>query len=67
MTVADSIMTAHNRNAAQLELDGICNLTKRCLGYANWERGVPIVHSPTPKARGLYACTYHSCVRGRPP
>ena len=25
MTVADSIMTAHNRNAAQLELDGICN------------------------------------------
>ena len=24
-TVADSIMTAHNRNAAQLELDGICN------------------------------------------
>ena len=24
-TVADSIMTAHNRDAAQRELDGICN------------------------------------------
>jgi len=44
-TVADSIMTAHNRNAAQLELDGICDLTKRCLGYANGVRGVPILHS----------------------
>jgi len=27
MTVADSIMTAHNRNAAQRELDGICNFS----------------------------------------
>lgn len=45
-TVADSIMTAHNRNAAQLELDGICNLTKRCLGCATIGQSLtPILHS----------------------
>jgi hypothetical protein len=67
MTVADSNAVAHNEKPAPVGAGAGLYLTKRCLGYANWERGVPILHSPTPKARGLYACTYHSCVRGRPP
>ena len=45
MTVADSIMTAHNRKPPVLEALAACNLTKRCLGYANGVRGVPILHS----------------------
>jgi len=45
MTVADSIMTAHNRKPPVLEALAACNLTKRRLGCANGVRGVPILHS----------------------